>query len=59
MYRGELTLGECLRWAARAPEEVPLLNGEFAFIAIRMPDVADGTEARAARREDRAHELEL
>ncbi len=26
-------VGEMLRWAARAPHEVPLLNGEFFFIA--------------------------
>ena len=38
MYRGELTLGDCLHWAARAPHEVPLLGGEYAFIAIRTPE---------------------
>jgi hypothetical protein len=32
-YRGNLTLGEMLRWAASAPHEVPLVNGEFFFIA--------------------------
>jgi hypothetical protein len=31
--RGNFTLGEMLRWAARAPHEVPLVNGEFFFIA--------------------------
>ena len=30
---GQLTLGEMLRWAARAPHEVPTVNGEFFFIA--------------------------
>jgi hypothetical protein len=30
---GKLTLGEMLRWAARAPAgEVPIVNGEFFFI---------------------------
>jgi hypothetical protein len=29
---GHLTLGEMLRWAARAPHEVPLVNGEWFFI---------------------------
>ena len=28
----QLTLGEMLRWAARAPHEVPIVNGEFFFI---------------------------
>jgi hypothetical protein len=38
---GRLTLHQCSRWAARRPREVPLLNGEFEFIAIRMPEVAE------------------
>ena len=29
---GRLTLAEMLRWAARSPHEVPLVNGEFFFI---------------------------
>ncbi len=29
---GQFTLGEMLRWAARAPHEVPTVNGEFFFI---------------------------
>jgi hypothetical protein len=41
MYRGDLTLHQCLAWAARYPEEVPTLNGEWWFIAIRTPDIAD------------------
>ena len=41
MYRRELTLTQCCDWAARRPEEVPLLNGEFWFIAITTPEVAD------------------
>lgn len=30
--KGRLTLGEMLRWASRAPREVPLVDGEFFFI---------------------------
>lgn len=30
--QGRLTLGEMLRWAARAYHEIPLVNGEFFFI---------------------------
>lgn len=41
MRRGELTLSQCLEWARRAPEEVPLLEGEFEFIAGATPEVAD------------------
>jgi hypothetical protein len=41
MYRGDLTLYQCLAWAARRPEQVPTLNGESWFIAIQTPDVAD------------------
>ena len=39
--RGQLTLGEMLRWAARAPAgEVPLVNGEFFFITALSADAA-------------------
>jgi hypothetical protein len=41
MYRGDLTLFQCLAWAARYPDEVPTLNGEWWFIAIRTPEVAE------------------
>ena len=38
--RGQFTLGEMLRWASRAPAgEVPLVDGEFFFIAALSPDV--------------------
>ena len=41
MYRGDLTLFQCMAWAARYPDEVPTLNGEWWFIAIRTPEVAE------------------
>jgi hypothetical protein len=28
-------------WAARWPHEVPLLQGEFEFIALTMPEVCE------------------
>jgi hypothetical protein len=36
--RGQFTLGEMLRWAARRPQEVPLVDGEFFFIAALSAD---------------------
>jgi hypothetical protein len=41
MRRGELNSLQLYEWASRAPHEVPLLNGEFEFIAITTPEVAD------------------
>jgi len=41
MRRGELTLEQCCAWAARHPEQVPLVNGEFEFIAVRMAEVCE------------------
>lgn len=42
LYRsGVLSLSEMLAWAARAPGEVPRVNGEFEFIALHTPEVAD------------------
>ena len=39
--RGNFTLGEMLHWAARAPQEVPLVNGEFFFISYFEADDDD------------------
>lgn len=41
MRRGKLSLEQCTAWAARYPEQVPLLNGEFEFIAAHTPEAAD------------------
>lgn len=41
MRRGELTLEQCSAWAARYPEQVPLLNGEFEFLAALTPEVCE------------------
>jgi hypothetical protein len=49
MYRGDLSVFQCLAWAARYPEQVPLLNGEWWFIAIRMPEIAETPERRGCR----------
>jgi len=39
MRRGELSLQQCAAWAARHPEQVPLLNGEFEYLAAFTPEV--------------------
>jgi hypothetical protein len=44
MYAGELSLADCLAWAACFPDEPPTINGEWAFIAIRTPEVAEINE---------------
>ena len=41
MRAGKLSMRLCLHWASRRPREVPLLNGEWEFIAINTPEVAD------------------
>jgi hypothetical protein len=41
MRNSELSLNQLYEWAKRAPHEVPLINGEFAFIAATTPEVAD------------------
>jgi hypothetical protein len=41
MWRSELTLQQLARWSSHAPKEVPLLGGEFAWIAMRTPEWAD------------------
>ena len=38
-HQGKLTLGEMLRWAARAPAgELPLVDGEYFFITTLSAD---------------------
>jgi hypothetical protein len=39
--QGQFTLGEMLRWAARRPAEVPLVNNEFFFITAFTADADD------------------
>ncbi len=41
MWRGDLSFDQCCAWAQRAPHEVPRINGEFAFIAVTTPEVAE------------------
>jgi hypothetical protein len=39
--QGKLTLGEMLRWAARRPHEVDLVDGEWWFITALLADTED------------------
>ncbi len=41
MRRGELTLEQCAAWAARHPDQVPLLNGEFEYLARLTPEACE------------------
>ena len=47
--RGQFTLGEMLRWAARRPQEVPLVAGEFFFIAALSADSESDDETATVR----------
>lgn len=44
MWQGELTQAQLYEWAKNAREEVPLIDGEFAFIAAATPEVAEREE---------------
>jgi hypothetical protein len=46
MRRGELSWNQLYEWASRAGYEVPLLNGEFEFIAAFTPEVAEAPERK-------------
>ena len=48
--QGRLTLAEMLRWASRAPHEVPLVNNEFFFITALLADADDTTAPTGAER---------
>jgi hypothetical protein len=44
MRRGELIWGQLYEWASKARHEVPLLNGEYAFIAAKTPEATEANE---------------
>ena len=44
MRRGELNMRQCCAWSARHPEQIPLLEGEFEFLAAYTPEVVVGDE---------------
>jgi hypothetical protein len=46
-HRGEFSLGEMCRWAARCPCEVEIVNGEFFFLAALEPELAETRDADA------------
>jgi len=41
MRRGDLTMEQCCAWAGRYPNQVPVINGEFEFIAAYMPEACE------------------
>jgi hypothetical protein len=41
MRRRELSLTQLCEWARRCPDEVPRLEGEYEFIALTTPEVAE------------------
>jgi hypothetical protein len=50
MRAGKLSLRLCLHWASQRPAEVPLAaDGEFEFIAISTPEVADADNTPSQR----------
>ena len=52
MRAGALTLKECCQWAARAPHEVPIVDGEFEFIAAFTPEARCTDRLKMAKIED-------
>lgn len=43
MYRGELSLVQLCRWASREPGEIAVIDGEFVFIAVGLPELAEAS----------------
>jgi hypothetical protein len=39
--RGQLSLGEMLKWASRRPHEVPIVEGDFFFISAFLAAAED------------------
>jgi hypothetical protein len=49
MRAGKLSLRLCLHWASRAPREVPLVDGEWAFVTTHLADVVDRRDDQRRR----------
>jgi hypothetical protein len=41
MRRGELSYRELAAWSARYPEQVPIVNGEFEWLAAFTPEACE------------------
>jgi hypothetical protein len=41
MRRGDLSMEQCCAWAARHPDQVPLINGEWEFLAAYLPEACE------------------
>lgn len=41
MRRNELTREQLGAWTGRHPDQIPMLHGEFEWIAIRTPEVCE------------------
>ncbi len=41
MRRGELSLRQLCEWARRRPDEVPLVDGEYEFIVLTLPEALE------------------
>lgn len=50
MWAGQLSWDQLFAWARRAPNEVPLVNGEFAFIALSTPEASEAEPSTGDRR---------
>lgn len=49
MRRGKLSLEQCAAWAARYPDQVPLANGDYEFLAVFTPEIYELPENVAKR----------
>jgi hypothetical protein len=58
-YRGELSLGDCLAWARRMPDEPPRSpDGEYLFITVRTPEWSeDRSPSRPSRTRSAGRDL--
>ena len=41
MRRGELTYEQLAAWSARYPDQIPRVDGEFEWIAAKLPEVCE------------------
>jgi hypothetical protein len=55
LCQGELSYAQCCKWASWRPREVPLINGEFAFLAAFDPNFCEPRELGDRQTSDTLH----
>lgn len=55
MWAGQLSLSQLTEWSGRRPSQVPLLDGELAYLMMYTPEWAEPAEPAERQRDNVVH----